>query len=171
VVDGPVALEDRFHLKVHRETRKLPVYDLVVATNGVKMKLSEDQTDPSDRQNRGLTTTQTASGETIISGSAIPIAAEVMARRPYSLPPASLSVLLSSYARRPVIDKTNLKGLFDFRLQFLSEALLLTNPNAPGASIFTAVQEQLGLKLESNMGPAECSSSTAFRSRLRTESS
>jgi uncharacterized protein (TIGR03435 family) len=70
----------------------------------------------------------------------------------------NLRGLLQSYAARPVIDKTNLKGLFDFRLQF-SQDPLTANPGvstAPAAApLFTAIEEQLGLKLESARGPVE----------------
>ena len=59
------------------------------------------------------------------------------------------------------MDKTNLKGLYDFKLQWAQDPMML-GINTPGAangstgpSIFTAIQEQLGLKLESSKGPAE----------------
>ena len=58
------------------------------------------------------------------------------------------------YAGRPVINKTNLNGLYDFRLQFSGEALS-GNPDAAGPSIFTAIQEQLGLRLEPSKGPVD----------------
>jgi uncharacterized protein (TIGR03435 family) len=53
-----------------------------------------------------------------------------------------------------VIDKTNLKGLYDFRLQFTPEAFS-GNTAGTGPSIFTALQEQLGLRLESTKGPVD----------------
>ena len=160
-------LEDRFKLKVHRETRQLPVYDLVVARDGVKMKRSEDQAPPNfDDQvdetfnlsappPRGEAfTTRSPSGETVLTGTAIGISPNLSTRRPHSLLPHGLTTLLSANISRAVIDKTNLKGLFDFRLQFTPDNLL-GNPDASGGSIFTAVQEQLGLKLESSKGPIE----------------
>jgi uncharacterized protein (TIGR03435 family) len=60
-----------------------------------------------------------------------------------------------------VLDKTNLKGLYDFKLEWAQDPIML-GINAPragngftGPSIFTAIQEQLGLKLESSKGPVE----------------
>jgi uncharacterized protein (TIGR03435 family) len=58
-------------------------------------------------------------------------------------------IALSRYVNRPVIDRTDLKGPFQWSVKWAAE----TNPD--GISIFTAVQEQLGLKLESTTGPAE----------------
>ena len=80
-----------------------------------------------------------------VSGSAAPIAPDLVN-------------LLQGFARRPVVDKTGLKGLFDFRLQFVMEAsatpaIPASEPGAP--SFFTAVQEQLGLKLESAKSAVE----------------
>jgi uncharacterized protein (TIGR03435 family) len=160
-------LEDRFKLKVHRETRQLPVYNLVVAKNGMKIKLADDQTPPSfdDQEEapfdaaapppRGEAITRSiASGETVLIGTAIGISPNLSSRRPHALLPHGLTTLLSGTVGRPVIDKTNLKGLFDFRLQFTPDRLL-SNPDALGISLFTAVEEQLGLKLESAKGPVE----------------
>jgi len=74
---------------------------------------------------------------------------------------------LSDLARRPVIDKTGLSGMFDFTLKFAPETAGAAGPFArlPGATppppdpdapnVFTAVQEQLGLRLESTRGPVE----------------
>jgi len=77
-----------------------------------------------------------------------------------------LTRTLSSQLGRPVIDRTGLKGNYDFKLQWTPDpgqtgALPATGPDAPpppdpnGPSIFTAVQEQLGLRLESQKGPVE----------------
>ncbi|HZS45308.1 MAG TPA: TIGR03435 family protein [Blastocatellia bacterium] len=55
---------------------------------------------------------------------------------------------------RLVVDKTNLKGFFDFRLHFVPEELL-GNTDVSGPTIFTALQEQLGLKLQSDKGAVE----------------
>jgi uncharacterized protein (TIGR03435 family) len=155
-------LEDRFQLKVHKETRELPVYDLTVPRNGSKLKLSTDQTPPpplvpvvpspgAPRQ-RGSAGFGITNGRFTFEGSAIPI-----------------SMLVNSLQQRvdrPVIDKTGLTGLFDIKLEWVpgAEAPPLPfsqNPDAPppppvdGPSIFTAIQEQLGLRLEGAKGPLE----------------
>jgi uncharacterized protein (TIGR03435 family) len=158
-------LEDRFQLKAHRELRELPVYHLAVARERPKMKLSEDQTppvlpsqpipfNPSVAPPRGLAQVRSASAPEsglILRGRAIPV--------------SKLANLLPVWVGRPVIDQTHLGGLFDIQLQFtpsLSEVSGATPPTAQpavagpsGTSIFTALQEQLGLKLESAKAPLE----------------
>jgi uncharacterized protein (TIGR03435 family) len=69
---------------------------------------------------------------------------------------------LAVQLRRAVVDKTNLKGLYDFKLWWVPDPIMLgtASPGAQatgssGPSIFTAIQEQLGLKLESARGPVE----------------
>jgi uncharacterized protein (TIGR03435 family) len=184
-------LADRFQLKVHKETRDLPVYELTVPKNGSKMKLSADQTPPAPLAGRGpgpeagpggipgargplgpspggpgggpgpfdagprprgAMGFATNQGHFVFEGSAIPVSALVNA--------------LQQRVDRPIVDKTGLNGLFDIRLEWApgaeSPPLPFTqNPDAPppppveGPSVFTAIQEQLGLKLESAKGPAE----------------
>jgi uncharacterized protein (TIGR03435 family) len=96
-------LEDRFQLRAHRETRQLPVYNLLVARNGIKMKLSGDQSlphrddeddqpnirfDPSAPPVRGETgVAYTPRGDMILAGRAVPISPNLAIRRPHSLPP------------------------------------------------------------------------------------
>ncbi len=71
--------------------------------------------------------------------------------------PDEFAKLLSlALDRRLVVDKTGIAGKFDFHVDFVREALAVPDvPPTPGPSIFTAVQEQLGLKLESKRGPIE----------------
>jgi len=64
-------------------------------------------------------------------------------------------MLLSRMARMPVIDKTGLTGFYQFDLRYADEVSRVPPENPAGPSIFTAVQEQLGLKLESRKGPVE----------------
>ena len=82
------------------------------------------------------------------------------------MPIANFIAMLSQQLGRTVIDKTDLKGLYDFKLQWTPEMgqgqLLPGGPEPPpppadasGPSIFTAIQEQLGLRLESTKGPVE----------------
>jgi uncharacterized protein (TIGR03435 family) len=123
-------LEERFRLAVHAEERLLPVYDLVVS-NG-RSKLKNANADEPTRQQMGR-------GQMIATATPI----------------AQLTPLLSLLTTRQVIDKTGLTGLYDFTLTYSFEAPgpdapPPVDPNAP--SIFTALQEQLGLKLESARG-------------------
>jgi uncharacterized protein (TIGR03435 family) len=156
-------IEERFQLKMHRETRELPVYELVVAKGGSKMKLSEDQS-PIRPPERGAPPPPLPQ-----RGGPMPRGAMRMGRgdlEANGLPLANFIQALSQQLGRPVIDKTELKGLYDIKLQWTPE--LGQGPVAPGGpepppppaefsgpSIFTAVQEQLGLRLESTKGPVE----------------
>ena len=124
-------LADRFQLKVHRSTKELPIYALVVAKNGPKLKASVD--DPDAPKPRG----------TIGSG----------ARKRFefdSWTMASFARTLEFDVDRPVVDMTGLTGTYDIRLEF-AEAKGSPDPQAP--ELFTALTEQLGLRLESRRGP------------------
>ncbi len=128
-------LADRFHLQSHFELRQLPAYALVVANGKSRLTEVQPAITPDGRKDPGGI--RTSRGE--ITSSAAPIAVLVDA----------LSVQLG----RPVIDHTGLTGHYEFTLQF-SPAQPSTDaqPDA-GPSVFTAVQEQLGLKLESTKAP------------------
>jgi uncharacterized protein (TIGR03435 family) len=136
-------LEDRFELKTHRETKELPVFVLGVAKGGPKIQLAKDSL--------------VQSGLGVGRGS-------ITAR---STTFANLATALSRLLGRPVIDQTQLSGNYEFKLHFDRSSVGLpfsgprpdsdatAQPDATEPSIFTAVQEQLGLKLESTKGPVE----------------
>jgi uncharacterized protein (TIGR03435 family) len=128
-------LIDRFHLKTHVEVKTLPVYELVVAKGGAKLKLSADQT-----PNGGDINTSSYQALTKVTASQAPM--------------ASVAKALSNSLDRTVIDKTGLAGNFDFNLQWSSEDSADPSPDAP-PTIFTAIEEQLGLKLQAAKGPVE----------------
>jgi len=145
-------IEDRFQLKMRRGTRELPVYELLIARSGSKMKLSEDQSlppflQPGDSKPRGLIAVRRGS----LEGQGVRLASFVQ--------------ILSQQLARTVIDKTDLNGLYDIKLQWtpdLDQGAASRVPDtplpvtdAPFPSIFTAIQEQLGLRLESAKGPVE----------------
>ena len=145
-------LEDRFKLKAHRETRELPVYELTVAKGGAKVRLSEDQTTPAALVGGG------AQRGAVLPRGGIRLGRNDMEAQaqPISLLAAALGVLT---AGRPVLDKTGLKGLYDIKLQWTPDPGLMApvNPGAAptvpaGPSLFSALEEQLGLKLESSRG-------------------
>jgi len=125
-------LADRFQLKIHRETKEMPVYELTIAKGGVKMQAA-----PEDGQNdAGLNPFRTNEAKAGVVGKRLPM--DVLTR------------FLSNQVARPVVDRTGLTGKYDFRLVYSPEMGDTTGP-----SIFTALQEQLGLKLESAKGPVE----------------
>jgi uncharacterized protein (TIGR03435 family) len=151
-------LEDRCRLKIHRETRELPVYALTVAKGGSKLQpVKEGSCTPVDLNH--LPSGPPAPGQTPNCGRATSrrIGGE-MALEAYGMSVTDFAAqILSGALDRPVFDKTGLSGLFDFHLQYAPD-----NPGAPvtaadptGLSIFTAVQEQLGLKLSPETGPVE----------------
>jgi uncharacterized protein (TIGR03435 family) len=123
-------LEERFKLKVHHETKELPIYALVVAKSGSKLKeAAPDEAQPMMRMK--------SRGEIVATGSSLRF----------------LPNLLLREVGRTVVDKTGLTGKYDFTLQFTP--LQSQTPDSTAPSIFTAIQEQLGLKLESQKAPMD----------------
>jgi uncharacterized protein (TIGR03435 family) len=131
-------LADRFQLKVHRSTKELPIYVLVLAKNGPKFVAAKDD-DPE--------VSMRIEGPGQMTGVK-----------------ATMSMFASTLSRplqRKVIDGAGLKGAYNFKLQFVPDQ----NPSKPGGdgviptndgpSIFTALQEQLGLNLKAGKGPVE----------------
>ena len=159
-------LEDRFQLKVHREIREVPVYALSVAKNGPKLHLSkEGSCTPRTFPLSPLAPGQNYCGPTPFIKKGTYLTFNV---RGVSL--EEFSKMLDGVMDRPVIDKTGVTGKFDFGLEFapdetVPEALRIfrggdsddgpaaTPQDAIGPSIFTALQEQLGLKLAPAKGP------------------
>ena len=136
-------LADRFQLAVHKETKDQPIYALVVSKNGSKLQeTKETGTQQSMMTNRGRS-----------QGHAIPV--EMIAQ------------MLSGITGRPVVDKTGLTAKYDFVLEWTPDAgadaraqgfgdgINTPAPAPGGPTIFTALQEQLGLKLEAQKGPVQ----------------
>jgi uncharacterized protein (TIGR03435 family) len=120
-------LEDRFRLKVHREDRPSTVYSLVVAKNGPKLK-------PGDTANPSM-------GNSLQDGK--------MVLKADGLSMGSLARFLSRQAGRPVVDKTGLTGAYDVKLEWSPDQ----NADSAAESIFSAMQEQLGLRIEATKAP------------------
>jgi uncharacterized protein (TIGR03435 family) len=143
-------LEERLRLKYHRETREMPVYALVVARPGKLKPLDGECTSPPPSK----------TGETPVPPCGLVLTARdrLVGK---SVPLDRLIEHLSLYTGRRVIDKTDLTGKFDIDLQWsMDQSELQALPDSPqgdppGPSIMTALQEQLGLKLESQKGPVE----------------
>ena len=167
-------LEDRFKLKAHRETRELPVYDLTVSRNGLKLlPPKEGSCVTPDPNGQPVPPSPQGPGQSPspVCGAAVvtitPSGARILGGK---VSMASLTPTLSNLLGRTVIDKTGFTQTFDVDLQFAPDQVLavLPPPGPPGAagatapaadpagpSIFTAIQEQLGLKLDSGRGPVE----------------
>ena len=124
-------LTDRFHLAAHTEMRAHEVYILTVAKTGLKVKESAAaDTTMTNRMGTGhmdLHKTSMQRLADLLSGETLKM------------------------SERPVVDMTNLKGVYDMTLDWSAEAA----PNPEKPSLFTAVTEQLGLKLEAQKAPVE----------------
>jgi bla regulator protein blaR1 len=134
-------LKDRFKLALRHETKDAPIYELVVAKGG--SKIQEDTT--SFNQRIGMT----GAGKITAQKASLAMFADV----------------LGTLAGRPVLDKTGLSGTFKFKLDWTPDpgeggppGLArpdVAPPDSNGPSLFTALQEQLGLRLQSAKGPVE----------------
>ncbi|HEY4085778.1 MAG TPA: TIGR03435 family protein [Bryobacteraceae bacterium] len=150
---GPMTkalLAERFQLKLHDEVRKAPVFHLTVLKNAASVKMIRDvscapidlktvlQTPPPPNYCGRNTTTKGRT--TVFDGHGVTIP-EFIERGLRSLD-------------RPVIDMTRLSGRFDIHLEYVPTDALDAGDNS-GTSVFTAVQEQLGLRLSAATGPVE----------------
>jgi uncharacterized protein (TIGR03435 family) len=128
-------LEDRFKLTLRRETKIVPVYALVIGKHGSKLHEAKDTGGPASARH-GWTDNQWRNGE--------------VTETFHDYTVRSLAVFVSSYAGRRVLDGTGLGGRYNFTLRWAHG----TRP-APGPSIFTAIKEQLGLRLKPEKGPVD----------------
>jgi uncharacterized protein (TIGR03435 family) len=119
-------LADRFHMVSHTETRDLSGYALVRAKGGFKPKAVEEAESTSNNWGNGKATLSHASI-------------------------ASLADVLTAIVGRPVLDRTEIAGVYDMKLEYADE----NRPDAKGPSLFTALEEQLGLRLEARKVPVE----------------
>jgi len=171
-------LAERFKLVVHKERKEVPIYALAVAKGGPKLKESPKEVEdtaadprpapPATGPDGAPRVVPIRRGETLTfgpNGFRMQGAHETM---------ATLADVLSNQLGRPVIDMTGLTAEYDYTLEFSPEGLAgmrgmpmpmgpppgggagpETREAEPGPSIFSAVQEQLGLKLESRKGPVD----------------
>ena len=158
-------LADRFKLAVTHETKDLPVYALVVAKSGPKIHQSTEEPlapDPNGPPPGPPGPGQRRQGIMLNGRGEMTLTA---------VPLRMFADTLSRIVGRVVIDKTGLTGNYDFTLKWTPEqgeglmgppgagpggGASAPPPDASGPSIYTAVQEQLGLKLESQKAPTDC---------------
>jgi uncharacterized protein (TIGR03435 family) len=154
-------LEDRFKLKVRRETREMDIYALVMAKPGGS---PGPNLKPATQDCAAAAAAAQRGAPPPLPGSNVPycgIQGSPGRIKFGGLPVASFGQAFSGQAGRMVVDRTGLTGSWEFELNFAVEArggpggpdAPAPDPNAP--SFFTAIQEQLGLKLESTKGPVE----------------
>ena len=130
-------LEDRFHLSTHRESREEAVYRLLLAKGGAKLKEASSPGPPRLSNGRGR-----IGGQAADTG--------------------MLARMLSGRVGRVVIDRTGLKGRYDFELTWVPApgerddgAIAGEVADPDGASLYTALQQQLGLRLQATRDPVE----------------
>lgn len=136
-------LADRFQLGIHKETREGQIYALIVAKGGPKLQESKSEGNPSTMRSPGA----------------------INARRGTT---DMLAFLLSNWLRLPVVNRTGLTGNYDYKLTYAQEPSVGAGGAMPptldspadsladsGKSVFTALQEQLGLKIASQKGPIQ----------------
>ena len=123
---------------MRREIKQLPVYDLVIAKNGLKMKEAAlDEAESSVWRNSAM---YSATGQ--MGGYAITATT-------HAGTVLGLAQSIPSYAGRVIVDKTGLgEKKFDFELKWSSDDQAMPDPAKAGPSIFKALEQQLGLKLE-----------------------
>jgi uncharacterized protein (TIGR03435 family) len=156
-------LTERFHLALRRESKELQVYDLVVGKNGSTLK--ESASDPNappppprapgpptldkngfaELDRAGMITMRTSSDK---NGIQMRITAK-------GQPISMLTQTLENELSRPVRDQTGLGGKYDFTLEYTPEGSASANDGLSEPHIATAVQEQLGLRLEQKKAPVE----------------
>lgn len=125
-------LEERFHLKYHREKRELSVFAIRQAKGGAKLAKSTHAPDDMPDQTGNGTTMHFTNNSM-----------------------SDFALGMQFFQDRPVVDETGLDGRYDFKLSWTPESRLQTaDANAP-PGMFTAIQEQLGLKLEAAKAPVE----------------
>lgn len=158
---GPMAqrlLEDRFHLRLHRETRELPVFILTVAKSGVRLERTKQGSCMTADTNSPPPTAPGQPGEPGVKPCGprrVRGAAQTIGIGGSGMTVSEIfGGIIGNMVGRPVIDQTGLTGQFDFTLQWTPGGSNAPD-DAAGPSIFTALQEQLGLKLESGKAPVE----------------
>jgi uncharacterized protein (TIGR03435 family) len=125
-------LADRFGLRFHRETRELPVYAIQIAKGGPKLKpAAHPEAEPDqDASSHGTEVTVTITSATM----------------------ADFIMGMQFFLDRPLVDQTGISGRHDFTVRYTYDEAHATDPNAP-PGIFTAIKEQLGLRLDAVKAP------------------
>jgi uncharacterized protein (TIGR03435 family) len=130
-------LADRFKLDLHREMREAPVYALVTARGGAKLTAAKADEPTFYRLNRQRDANGQFVEHLVVSN----------ANMTY------VGIMLGIVTRRPVVDRTGMTGGYSFDLPFAPQDAPPGDTSA--ASLFTALQEQLGLRLEDSRAPVE----------------
>lgn len=152
-------LEERFRMKVHHESRVEPVYELVVAKGGLKL---EELSEPAPALPPGPSVDQDGFPN-VPGGDGMRLLADRGRIQFRWQSMANLAHFISTQVGRPVLDSTGLKAHYALKLSWYKERPPSIAPTSDGLSadppsgptIFEAIQQQLGLKLQSKTNPVE----------------
>ncbi len=169
-------LADRLKLTVHRETKEGQVYMLVIGKNGSKLKeATADELAPppaagprggGGREGGGVSGGRGGPGTMMMSMGR----GGTQSMTLQAIPISSFADMLAINVGRPVVDKTGLTGKYDIKLEWTRDDMQMQSPppgggpttmngqpvpDSNGPTLMAAIQEQLGLKLESGKGPIE----------------
>jgi uncharacterized protein (TIGR03435 family) len=151
-------LAERFAVKFHKEQKEMPVYELVVGKTGPKLTESTAEAGAAPAMPSGPLTTGADGFPDIPAGRSGGASMNGrMTNRVVRGTMSGLAALVSGQVGRPVIDKTGLTGRYDYVLKWAMQGRMAP-PGAEepdGPSITSAIQEQLGLRLESSKGMVE----------------
>lgn len=167
-------LRDRFQIRLHRETKELPVYGLIIGKS--ELKLKESSADPGrepGEQSVKVAPSRSGTGTTVTYGNGSYFTLGDNKFEGKKLPMATMAGALARFADRPVVDMTDLKGIYNFIMEFSPEdframmiraaiaqgtvlplEVLKLADTSSGDTLFNAV-EKLGLKLEPRKAPIE----------------
>lgn len=135
-------LEDRFKLKAHTVTKEEPIYSLVVTKGGLKMKESAPPpVDPDTPKGQPGRRAMTSLGNGMFTAKNVGL--------------DGVALDLQAIVRRKVVNNTGLKGIYDFTLKWRREDSPGTPEDSAAPSLFTALQEDLGLELKPTRGPVK----------------
>jgi uncharacterized protein (TIGR03435 family) len=137
-------LAERFGLTIHRESKELPIYSMIIAKNGSKLHEAK----PDDAYDNGA---KLPNGLSAGAGFHSSKRGEVTAQ---GVSTAELAGWLSRQVGRTILDNTGLTARYDLNLNWTPDNAE-ASAEFSGVSIFVAIQQQLGLKLESGKGPVE----------------
>jgi uncharacterized protein (TIGR03435 family) len=131
-------LADRFTLTIHREMRESPVYAMVPARGGITLPAAK----AGEPVNYGIARRRDVDGQSVDH--------LIVSRANMTY----IGIMLGIITRRPIVDRTGLTGEYSFDVPFAPQDAK-PGETSPAASIFTAIQEQLGLRLEDTRAPVE----------------
>jgi uncharacterized protein (TIGR03435 family) len=156
-------LADRFKLAIHREAKEFPVYALTIAKAGLKLH----EATPGDTYEHAFQGGPARAGEIMDIIGTEP-AGNTMTIYGFGVSMSALAHDLGTKAGQIVQDKTGLTGNYDFTLKYWLKLILVSSDGTPdpqaaaaasepagGPGLFTAIQQQLGLKLDSTKGPLQ----------------